>query len=82
LPEDLQDFARCGYFIGWRKGETSSLRWNELDMENRQLRLRAQFSKNGEARIVPLMGELWELIQRRWKARPYQGENGETLFLL
>ena len=40
LPEDLQDFARWGYFTGWRKGEISSLRWNELNMENRQLRLR------------------------------------------
>lgn len=79
LPEDLQDFARWGYFTGWRKGEISSLRWNELNMENRQLRLRGQFSKNGEARTVPLMGELWELIQRCWKARTFQGESGETI---
>ena len=79
LPEDLKDFACWGYLTGWRKGEISSLRWNELNMENRQLRLRAQFSKNGEARTVPLMGELWELVQRRWKARPYEGESGETI---
>jgi integrase len=79
LPEDLQDFSRWGYFTGWRKGEIASLRWNELNMESRQLRLRGQFSKNGEARTVPLMGELWELIRRRWKARRYKGENGETI---
>ena len=60
LPEDLQDFARWGYFTGWCKSEISSLRWNELNMENRQLRLRGKFSKNGEARTVPLLGELWE----------------------
>ncbi|PYU95098.1 MAG: hypothetical protein DMG08_05710, partial [Acidobacteria bacterium] len=77
LPEDLQDFARWGYFTGWRKGEIASLRWRELNMENRQLRLRSQFSKNGEPRMVPLMGELWDMIQRRWKARRYRGENGE-----
>jgi integrase len=79
LPKDLQDFARWGYLTGWRKGEISSLRWSELNMEARQLRLRAQFSKNAEARTVPLMGELWELVQRRWKARRYKGENGETI---
>jgi integrase len=45
LPEDLQDFARWGYFTGWRKSEIASLRWNELNMENRQLRLRGQFSR-------------------------------------
>ena len=79
LPEDLQDFARWGYFTGWRKGEIASLRWRELNMENRQLRLRSEFSKNGETRMVPLMGELWDIIQRRWKARRYRGENGETV---
>ncbi len=48
-------------------------------METRQLRLRGQFTKNGEPRTIPLMGELWEIIQRRWKARPYEGESGETV---
>jgi integrase len=79
LPADLKDFARWGYFTGWRKGEISSLGWSELNMENRQLRLRGEFSKNNEARTVPLMGELWEIIKRRWKARRYKGENGETI---
>ena len=53
LPEDLRDFARWGYLTGWRKGEISSLRWMELNMEDRRLRLRGQFSKNGEQRTVP-----------------------------
>ncbi len=79
LPEDLQDFACWGYYTGWRKGEISSLRWRELNMEDRQLRLRGQFSKNGEQRTVPLMGELWEIILRRWQARRYKGANGETV---
>jgi integrase len=79
LPEDLQDFARWGYFTGWRKGEIASLSWNELSMETRQLRLRGQFTKNGEPRTIPLMGELWEIIQRRRKARRYEGGNGETV---
>ena len=78
LPHDLQDFARWGYFTGWRKGEISSLRWMDLNMEDRQLRLRGQFSKNGEQRTVPLMGELWEIIQRRWKARRYKDKDGVT----
>lgn len=79
LPEDLGDFARWGYLTGWRKGEIASLRWSELNMENRQLRLRGQFSKNGEQRTVPLVGDLWEIIQRRWKARRYEGKKGEVI---
>ena len=79
LPDDLQDFARWGYFTGWRKGKISSLRWSELNMESRQLRLRGQFSKNGEQRTVPLMGDLWEIIRRRWKERRYRGKNREMV---
>jgi hypothetical protein len=29
--------------------------------------------------MVPLVGQLWEVIARRWKARRYKGENGETV---
>ncbi len=79
LPEDLKDFARWGYLTGWRKGEISSLRWNELSIETRQLRLRGESTKNGEPRVITLMGELWEIIARRWKGRRYDGENGETV---
>jgi hypothetical protein len=31
--------------------------------------------------MIPLMGELWEIIERRWKARRYEGENGETILV-
>ncbi len=79
MPEDLQDFARWAYFTGWRKGEIASLGWSELNMETRQLRLRGEVSKNGEPRTIALMGDLWEIIQRRWQARRYKGDNGETV---
>ncbi len=79
LPDDLRDFARWAYFTGWRKGEISSLGWNELNMETRHLRLRGQFSKNGEPRTVPLIGELWEIVQRRRKGRRYRGPNDEIV---
>ena len=67
LPSDLADFALFGYLTGWRKGEIRSLRWQ--DVEDDVVRLRAENSKNGEARCVTLSGELVELIERRKKAR-------------
>ncbi len=79
LPEDLQDFTRFGYLVGWRKGEIASLRWSELDTEGRTLNLRHTESKNREARKIPLEGELWALIERRSKARSYQGKQGEVI---
>jgi integrase len=63
LPDYLQDFALFAYFTGWRKGETASLRWEDVDGD--VIRLRSQNSKNREGRTVPLVGELAELVERR-----------------
>lgn len=75
LPGYLQDFARFGYLTGWRKGEIKSLVWTNLDVEARVIRLRGLDSKNGEPRKVPLEGELWDIIERRWNARTYEKSN-------
>jgi integrase len=40
--------------------------------------LRREHSKNGESRILPLVGELAALIDRRWPAREYQAPGGTT----
>ena len=79
LPEDLRDYARFGYLSGWRHGEISSLSWADLDMETRMMRLRHAESKNGEARKIPLEGELLDIFQRRWEARSFEGKHGETI---
>ena len=42
----------------------------------RTLRLRHMESKKREGRKIPLIGELWDLIQRRWNARACKGPNG------
>jgi integrase len=77
LPPDLADFALFGYLTGWRKGEIRSLRWQ--DVEDDVIRLRAENSKNGEARCVTLNGELEELIERRKTQR--QVKVGSTVML-
>ena len=52
---------------GMRKGECSSLTWS--DVEGDALTLRGEHSKNGEARTIPLAGELAEIIARRKAVR-------------
>jgi integrase len=73
LPEDLKDFARFAFITGMRKGEATSLTWS--DLEGDSLTLRGENSKNGDARTVPLVGELAEIIERRKAARQVK-ENG------
>lgn len=67
LPDYLKDFARFAYYTGMRKGEIASLRWEDVDED--VIRLRAENAKNGEARTVPIEGELAELVERRRAGR-------------
>ena len=79
LPDYLKDFARFSYLTGWRKGEIASLQWVDVDRGGRVIRLRPEASKNGQGRIVALEGDLWAIIDRRWKARRVASSTGETV---
>lgn len=78
LPDYLQDFTRFAYLSAWRKGEIASLAWATVDREGRMIHLCPQDSKNGEGRSIPLEGQLWAIIERRWKARPVTNRRGQT----
>jgi integrase len=72
LPMDLADFTLFGWLTGMRKGEIASLAWEDVDGD--VIRLRAENAKTGEARMIPLEGELAELIARRQAARQVESE--------
>jgi integrase len=72
LPEYLQDFARFAYASGWRKGELKTLEWAAVDKDNARVTLRREYSKNGEPRVIPLVGELAEIIERQRRRREYE----------
>jgi integrase len=67
LPSELADFTLFGWLTGMRKGEIASLAWEDVDGDT--IRLRAENAKTGEARMIPLEGELAEVIARRRAAR-------------
>jgi integrase len=70
LPSELADFTLFAWLTGMRKGEIASLRWEDFDGDC--IRLRAEDAKNGTARLIPLEGELNELIERRKRARQFK----------
>lgn len=78
LPEHLRDYCRFAYLTGWRRGECSSLTWEDVDQRARLIHLRPERSKNGHARKVALEGELWSIIERRWNERITTRKNGAT----
>jgi integrase len=82
LPAYLQDFARFAYASGWRKGELKTLQWSAVDKDNTRVTLRREHSKNGEPRVLPLIGELAEIVARRREARGYKTASGEMALSL
>ena len=76
LPDPINDLARFGYLSGWRRGEIVSLTWDAVDRTAKEVRLRT--SKNGRGRVLPLDGDLWDLIERRWAARTVNKKDGTT----
>lgn len=73
LPEYLRDFARFGYLTGWRKSALASLTW--ADVDGQAIRLRAEHSKNRRGQMLPLEGELAEIMERRKAARVFKGKD-------
>lgn len=76
LPEPVAEVARFAYLSGWRRGEIVPLSWDAVDRTAREVRLGT--SKNGRPRSLPLEGALWELMERRWRAREYRSPAGVT----
>lgn len=71
LPEYLKDPVTFLYLSGWRVSEMKALEWRDVDLSGRVVRLRPEISKNKDGRILPLSGELLELIEKaREKRRP------------
>ena len=54
-----------GYWTGCRLGEILALEWPQIDLEGRAVRLRADQTKPGEARVIPIGGpggDLYEML--------------------
>ncbi len=77
-PDGLRDFVEFAGLTGWRRGECASLTW--ANVEEGLIRLRGEDAKNGEARCIPLVGELVNVVERRRKARLVNGTLTSFLF--
>jgi integrase len=74
LPADIADFTLFAWLTGMRKGEIEALSWEDVDGDC--IRLAALDSKEREARLIPLEGELAELFRRREASRRWMDRDG------
>jgi integrase len=63
LPEHLKPVTTFAYWTGCRKGEILGLTWSQVDLRQRVVRLEPGETKNDESRIIPLAGELLEMVR-------------------
>lgn len=69
LPDDLTDVVQFLFFSAWRIGEVRSLEWRDYDRVEAAIRLRPDQSKTKHGRILPVAGEIAEVIARRLAKR-------------
>jgi integrase len=68
LPEDLRDFTAWCAATGMRKGEAAGLTWNMVHGD--ELHIPGSITKNRQPRVLPVVGQLADIIARRQTARP------------
>jgi integrase len=82
LPEYFKPVATFAYYIGWRKQEILTLRWNQVDLNARTVRLEPGTTKNDKGRLIILDGELLETVNAQWEKRKVAEIPGQSLTLL
>jgi len=67
LPCEFQDVGDFAFLTGWRLMEVLTLRWAQLDLRARTVRLEPGTTKTGEGRLFPFAEypQLLEVIERR-----------------
>jgi len=64
LPPHTKAIVQTAVLTGMRRGELLSLRWPQVDLKNRLIRLEAAHTKTGVPRIIPICETLYQLLER------------------
>jgi integrase len=68
LPRHTRAILATGFYTGMRRNEILKLRWSQVDLKNRIIRLEAEDTKDNEPRVIPVCDELYEILKSIPKA--------------
>lgn len=69
LPESLRPLVTFLYYTGCRVGESSKIRWDQVDFAEKVIRLEPGETKNDESRDLPILRELTPMLEMLKQAR-------------
>jgi integrase len=80
LPEEIRPVISFAYFTGCRKGEILALRWSQVDLAERLVRLNPGETKNDQGRVIPLVPELYEVLKLQREIRDQYWPESDWVF--
>lgn len=64
LPSHLRPLVQFLYWCGCRKGEARAIQWEQVNLQERLIRLEADQTKNETGRVIPLPSVVAEALAR------------------
>jgi integrase len=81
LPKHVEPVLVFGYYTGARLAEILRLKWHQVDLKTRTVRLEPGTTKTDQPRTIPLTGELLETLKTRKAVRDLSFPECEYVFL-
>ena len=63
MPDHLKTLLVVGYHCGNRLGELRKLRWLQVDLEAKEIRIERSQAKSKKGRTIPIYGDMLEWLQ-------------------
>ena len=80
LRDDMKPVLTFAYYTGCRRAEILNLKWSQVDLQERIVRLPLGTTKSKEGRLLPMFGELHEVLSMQKANREVNCPDSDWVF--